>query len=94
MQPGGDTINSGFRERCGKRRSECVTPAAVAGSHAPQMAVEFAAVQEVGERELLDSGGPPIGEELLMVTASSREGGTTSQPIRSAAASVLLAEPA
>ena len=65
VQPGGDPADSGFGERCGERLNERVTPAVVVGSHAPQVAVEFAAGQEVGECVLLDSGGPPVGDELL-----------------------------
>jgi hypothetical protein len=66
MQPGGDTMDSGLRERLGERLDEGVTPAAVADSHAPQVAVQLAASQEVGERVLLDAGGSPVGEELLV----------------------------
>lgn len=42
VQSGGDTPDGGFGERCGERLNERVTPAAVAGSHTPQIAVEFA----------------------------------------------------
>jgi hypothetical protein len=79
VQPGGDTTNSGFWERYGERLNERVTPAAVTGSHAPQTAVEFAAGKEVGERVLLDSGGPSIGEELL-VGDGFKQGGRHDQP--------------
>ena len=94
VQPGGDAADGGVRERFGERLDERIAPVAVAGSHPAQVAVELAAGQEVGECVLLDAGGAPVGEQLLGLTASRSEGGTTSQPIRSAGASVLLAEPA
>jgi hypothetical protein len=43
---------------------------------------------------LLDVGGAEIGEALLADDAVDEPEGTTSQPSRSAGASVLLAEPA
>ena len=94
VQPGGDAAHRGFGERFGRARRRARHGGAVAGSHAAQVAVELAAGQEVGERVLLDAGGPSVGEELLVATACTSEGGTTSQPMRSAGASVLLAEPA
>jgi hypothetical protein len=66
VQPGGDAADGGFGERFGERLNECVASRAVARSHAPQVAVELAAGQEVGERMLLDPGGSAVGEELLM----------------------------
>ena len=59
-----------------------------------QVAVELAARDEVGEGELLEDRRAGVGEVLLEGDGVDEPGGTTSQPRRSAGASVLLAVPA
>ena len=65
MQPGRDAVDRGVRERLRERLDERVAPRAVAHPHAAQVAVELAALEEVGERELVHARGPAVGEHLL-----------------------------
>ncbi|HEX3520053.1 MAG TPA: hypothetical protein VHT29_13555 [Solirubrobacteraceae bacterium] len=58
------------------------------------MTIELTASQEVGERVLLDTRCAPVGKKLLAADGLQQRGGTVNQPIRSAGARVLLAEPA
>jgi hypothetical protein len=57
------------------------------------VAVELAAGEEVGEGVLLDVDGAEVGKTLLVADGVRSLPGRTSQPIRSAGASVLLADP-
>ena len=83
-----------LRELVGECADERVALLAVAGAHAAQVAVELAARDEVGERVLLDAGGAAVGDELRVRHGLQQRGGKTSQPRRSAGASVLLVVPA
>ena len=76
MQAGGDAGDDGLRELVGERLDERVALPAVAAAHAAQVPVELAARDEVGERVLLDAGGAPVGDELVVrrpPAAASRE---------------------
>ena len=90
----GDPVDGRLWERVGQGLDERLATGAVAQAHPAQVAVEVARRQEVGECQLLDPGGAPIGQELLVAHRLEQRDGTTSQPSRSAGASVLLAEPA
>ena len=56
MQAGGDPGGLQLWEVLGQRREERVASGAVHGAHAPQMAVELASGEEVGEGELVQDG--------------------------------------
>ena len=66
VQAGGDAADGRLGEGVGQRRHEGLAAARVAKAHPPQVAVEVAARQELGERDLLDPGRPAVGQELLL----------------------------
>ena len=66
MEAGGDAGDSRLGEVCGERGVEGVAAAAVGGAHAAEVPVELAAVEKVGERELLETGGALVGEHLRL----------------------------
>src|SRR4249920_2533359 len=54
----GDGLGEGLHER--------IASSPVQRSHPAKMPVQFAAIEELPERILVDPGGPSIGEELLL----------------------------
>ena len=94
MEPGGSIADSGVSERRGESIDERVAAAAVASSHAAQVAVELAAGQEVGKRVLLDAGGTAVGEELLVADGLQKRRRHDQPADAERGARVLLAEPA
>ena len=74
MQSGGDAASVGVRECVGERIEERIAAGTVAGSHAAQVAVEFASGQEVGEGVLLDARSAPVGKQLLALDRLQESG--------------------
>ena len=96
VQPGGDPVaEPPARQLARERRDQRVAPRAVARAHAPQVAVELAALEEVGERELVEHGRAEVVERLLHRDRAGRAP-AAARASRAAApgASSLLAQPA
>jgi hypothetical protein len=60
-----NAANRGFGQGLGERLDKGITPPAIAHAHASPVLVELAALEEVGERALLDAGDSPVGDDLL-----------------------------
>ena len=65
VKAGGHAADGGLWERVGESVDSRIPAGPVAGAHAPEVAVQLAAGQEVGEGVLLDAGGPAVGELLF-----------------------------
>ena len=61
MQPCRDALDARARQLGRDRGHERVAAGAVAPAHAAQVAVELAALDEVGERELVGQRAPAVG---------------------------------
>ena len=90
VQPRGEPRAGSAAERVQQR----VAAAAVALAHPPHVAVERRRSDQLGERELLERRRSPAGLGGGHGPAPPAARGSTSQPSRSAGASVLLAVPA
>ena len=64
VQPRGDARRLEAGQLGAQGGEQGVAPPPVDGAHAPQVAVELAAVEEVGERELVEHRRAAIGEQL------------------------------
>jgi hypothetical protein len=74
-----DSGHGRFGEVVGEGGDEGVASAAVVGAHAAQVAVEFAACQEVGQCPLLDARRPSVSVDLV-VTDGVEEVGWDDEP--------------
>ena len=75
VQPGGDPGRLELGQPARQRGEQRVAAAPVERAHPAQVAIELAAVQEVGEGELIEDGRAAIGELLGVGDASTRRGG-------------------
>ena len=64
MQASGDPGRFQLGQVLGQRRQERVAARAIHGTHAPQVAVELAPGEEVGEGQLVQDGGAAVGQQL------------------------------
>jgi len=78
----------------GQRGQECVAAPPVDRVHSPQVPVELAAGDEVGQGELFERGRAAVGGDLGRGHRPARCSGITNHPRRSLGARVLLADPA
>ena len=76
-----------------ERAEQCVALAAVAAALAAQVAVELAALDQLGKRELLQGRRHSASQSLRVPIGSTSRSGSASQPSLTAGASVLLVEP-
>ena len=89
VQPGGGALAAGLRQQLGEGGDRRVAAGAVDRPHAPQVAGEVAAVDEAGERELLEQAEPMSSKRFSRSSAAARPGGAATQPSRSAGLTVF-----
>jgi hypothetical protein len=73
----------------GQRGQQGVAPGALAGAHEPQVPVEPARVEQVGQHELAEGGCGDVGPLLGLDERVVQVRGGDTQPSRSAGDSVL-----